>query len=459
MRFRVAFTLIALVLAVAAFSYGAGVAGDDSTTVVAQFESAAPLVDGNQVKVDGVVVGTVSDMTINDEGTADVRMELDRSAMPLHQDATFTIRPVSLLGERYVDLERGDPQAPMLDVDRPVPVTQTASNIDLDEVLNAVDDPTGEGLAFLITTLGEGLQGNGDNAQAAISQLAPTMRNTEKLTEILKNHNALLNSLIEQVQPVAEAVATDDGKALEQVVDSADQLLAAAAAQQKALNKTLERLPGTLKSARATLNELSTTATQTTPTLKELRPVTDNLPQIAKELKAFSAALDPALAKSQPVLRRAEELLDAAAPVAKDLKAAGPGLASSVKSARPLVKDLTANRDYLFSFIRYWALTTNGYDGLSHYFRVNATISTETLTGVLPVSGPDKQVASSAPKSATPEPRQAPNALGDVVSGLLGPGGLLPLLPGAADPQKKSPTGLSKKQETNLLDFLLGGLG
>src|SRR5688500_11623268 len=83
---------------------GTTVGGDDGDDLVrARFASAAPLVTGNEIKVDGVVVGTVESLAVKD-GVAEVSMELDDRALPLHQDAQLTIRPVSLLGERYVDL-------------------------------------------------------------------------------------------------------------------------------------------------------------------------------------------------------------------------------------------------------------------------------------------------------------------------------------------------------------------
>lgn len=424
--------------------------GEKGATVVARFTSAAPLVNGNQVKVGGVVVGKVKSMRVRNN-LAEVTMKIDPQALPLHRDATFTIRPVSLLGERYVDLDRGDPSAPALDTNAVVPVAQTHTNVGIDEVLNTIDQPTGDGLAALVTTLGDGLQGNGKNADTLIRELAPSLQDATKMTSVLKEHNALLDALIQNVEPVAKALAADDGKAMDTVVASSDRLLTAAARQQKDLDATLAELPKTLSAARSTLGHLSGTAEQTTPTLEKLRPMTDKLPAIAKELESFSDSLDPALASSQPVLARAEKLLKAAAPVARDLRKGGPDLATSVSSTRPIVDQLTKNRENVFNYIRYWALTTNGHDGLSHYFRVNASVNPDMLTGLIPTSGPLGGVTSSGQAAA-------PKQLTDALSGLLGPGGLLggSLL---APPKgaSKSPTGLSQKQETSLLGFLLGG--
>ncbi|TXL60703.1 MCE family protein [Aeromicrobium terrae] len=434
-RMRVLTTGVAALLVAAALVLGVReIGGDDGTKVVAEFTSAAPLVEGNQVKVDGVVVGTVKKLAVR-KGHAEVTMSLDRAAMPLHDDATFTIRPVSLLGERYVDIDRGTAGAPTLDLSARVPVSRTASNVGLDDVLNTFDDPTGKGMGALVTTLGSGLRGNGKKADAALTSLAPSMRETEKMAAVLAQHNELLGSLIENVEPVAKALATDDGKAMDKIVDSADELLAASSAQQEDLDKTLQRLPKTLASARSTLDHLSGTAEQTTPTLEGMRPLTDRLPQISKELTAMSDALDPALATSRPVLERAQKLLDVATPAADDMRKGGPDLATAVGSTRPVVSKVTANRENLFNFIRYWALTTNGHDGLSHYFRVNASINTAMLTGLVPVSKP----------KASSQPEAAPSTQ-KPLAGLLD-------FSGTSD----GPTGLEKKQEKSLLGFLFGG--
>lgn len=416
---------------------------NDAGIVVAEFATAAPLVTGNEVKIDGVVVGKVLALEAAD-GHADIVMALMPSAFPLHTDATTMIRSVSLLGERYLDLERGSPEAPVLKPGEPIPLQQTGTTVGLDEVLNVLDKPTSEGLAFLVTTLGDGLRGNGANADAAIQALAPALRDTRALATVLRDQNTLLNTLVDRVEPVAGALAADDGRAMDQLVGSADRLLAATAAQQQSLEATLVELPSTLQSARTALAGLEGAAHEATPTLRGIRPVTDNLEAISGELMRFSDSLDPALAAADPVLERAQALLDEARPVAADLRAAGPDLRSSVASARPIVEDLSGNLDNVFNFVRYWALATNGRDGLSHYFRFNLIVHDAALTGLLPAEGPGlpPPVAGVAPALPGLPP----------VEGLL--------QPPAADgqpPGDSGATGLTPEQESDLTGFLLGG--
>lgn len=406
--------------------------------VIAEFASAAPLVIDNEVKLDGVVVGKIQALEVG-RGFANVGLALEPSAFPLHRDANATIRAVSLLGERYVDLKRGSPSAPVLGPGEPIPLAQTRTNVGADEIFNVLDKPTSAGLAHFFTTLGDGLRDNGGNADAAIRALAPALRDTQGLSKVLRDQNALLNALVERAEPVANALATDNGKAMDQMVGAADRLLGATARQDAALSRTLDELPSALVSARTTLGSLASTANEATPTLQGLRPFSDDLSSIADELMFFSDSLDPALASIDPVLDRAKELLDEAAPVAEDLREAGPGIRTSTESIRPIVKDLTANLDNVLNFVRNWALTTNGRDGLSHYFRARYTVSPAAATGFLPkgVAPPDKlPVAQQVP----PLPGLLKSSTGDA-KGLLDGG----------------QTGLNQTQERGLTGFLLGG--
>ncbi|WP_214366568.1 MlaD family protein [Pseudonocardia sp. H11422] len=447
---------VAVVAIIGATGAMSGLAAENPATkgmtIVAEFADAGPLLNGNEVKIDGVTVGEVSEMRVR-EGVADIALRLDPAALPVYRDARLTIRPVSLLGERYVDLERGTPSEPELEPGGIVPVAQTSVNVDLDEILNSLDEPTGQSLAFLVTTLGEGLRDNGGNVDEAVRALAPALADTRALTSVLADQNVLLGTLLDRVEPVAGALAADDGRSLDQLVGAADRLLAASTAQQEALDRTLAELPGALRSARTTLGTLAATAQETTPTLRAVRPVTEDLTAISGELMTFADALDPALASAQPVLERAEELLEQARPVAADLRRAGPDLHTTAASARPLTEDLTGNLDNVLNFIRYWALATNGHDGLSHYLRVALLLNPDTVTGLAPggavpdVLPPAAEIGGEQPGTEVPG---APAADAPAVGGLLQAPTTDPAEPSGA-------TGLSPEQESGMLGFLVGG--
>lgn len=424
--------------------------GDSSNVVYAEFADASSILEGNDVKINGVTVGQTGPPEIDTErNIALIPLHLEDSAFPLHKDASATIAPLTLLGERYVALQPGTPSQPALAEGKHISVTRTSVPTDLQDVVNSLDDPTGTALAALVTTLGQGADGNGQSIQDAMRVLGPSMRDTGALMTVLKDQNGLLNTVIDRFSPVAAALGADQGSKLDALVGSTERLLAATASRDQQLAATLRELPATLQQARRTLGKLTGTSEATTEVLGNMRPTTDQLTDISRELIKFADSADPALAGAEPVLDRADELLDQARPVAQELRKAGPGLRKSAAGAKPIVHDLNKNLGNVLSFIRYWALTTNGRDGLSHYFRGHFVMTPDVVSGFLPGGLPN----------GTPDPgtREKPRERQDEPTS---EGRPLPLPGGLLAPKSDTDggaTGLSQEQEQGALGFLLGG--
>ncbi|MFW6868263.1 MlaD family protein [Nocardioides sp. CPCC 206347] len=429
----------------------------DDPDMYVYFADASPLIKGNDVKASGVKVGSIGSIEV-ENGVAKVGLILNDEVLPIHQDATARVRPVGLLGERFVELDRGTPDAEVLADGASLPLDQTTRATDLDEVLNMVDAPTGTALSMLITTLGQGMLGHGEDADRAIKALAPALQDTDRLGQILADQNTVLQELVDSVTPVAEQLATDNGQALDQLVDATDKTLGATARSDRDLADTLERLPAALREARSTLSALSGAAGSTAPVLAALRPATENLVKISRELKAFAKSAEPALDGLDPVLDKAEVLLERARPVAQSLASLSPDMKSTAHNGRRIATGALDNLTTILDFVKYWALTTNGQDGLSHYFRAHVVVTTEVLTGLVP-----KGAVPAAP-TKTKDGKLVPplGGLLNGVGGLLDPlDGVLGGLLGGKSPSKAasggSATGLTSSQEQNLLSYLIGG--
>jgi phospholipid/cholesterol/gamma-HCH transport system substrate-binding protein len=423
----------------------------DETTVYANFRDASPLIKGNDVKMHGVKVGVIDSIEV-EHGLARVGLRVDEEARPLYRDARAVVRPVGLLGERFVDLDRGSPDQPPIPEGGTIPVAQTGGVTDLDQVLNTVDQPTGAALAALVTTLGEGVRGSGGDVSAAIKALEPAMRDTRPLVRVLDEQSQVLQEMVDALAPLTGALAREDGKRLDRLVGASDTLLSATARNEPALDQTLARLPGALGEARRTLRALSRASRATTPTLRGLRPTTDNLVQLSKELTAFSRAASPALDGIDPVLEQGLALLQHARPVVESLRRSGPDLSGTARGARPVVTQLLGNLRNVLDFVKYWALTTTNEDGLSHYFRAHLVVADQAATGLLPgtSSGGHDSLLPGLPGLGLPD-------LGGLLGTAQAPlGGLGTLL--GRSPTDESATGLTTKQEQSLLDTLIGGL-
>lgn len=450
--------LIALIMAVTATFIWVKEA-NSGVRINATFDDASPLYPGNAVRAAGVQVGKIDAVDLVN-GKAVVRMTVDDSVLPLHTDARASIIQQDLLGERYITIERGSPQAPVVDSSAEVSIPQkyTSRSVDLQAVLNGVDNPTGAALASFFTTIGEGMDKAGPQVDRGVQNLGPALQSANKLGGILRDQNVLLRHMVDTTQPVLSALAVDDGKRLDGLVGAGDQLFGALADNQGPLAASLQRLPGTLQSAQVALGNVAGVAREGTPTLHTLRPVTHDLKDISKELRRFSDAADPALDSLEPVLRKGRDLLDEVRPVVRHLRESGQDTKDIGRNARPLLEDGLEGdglRD-LLEFTKNWSLSTTSYDGLSHVFRVFARYSAK----------PTGQAAVAAIPGAPYAPISQP-ALPDLTPGVA------PLAPfpdregtardtdyprgGRPHGDNNGATGLSSSQEKNMVGQLLGG--
>lgn len=462
MRVRLIATVAVLVVLALFVTGSLLLAGPDTRLIVrASFADASPLLEGNDVRLGGVKVGQVVSMRIHGEST-EVTIELEKEALPVHTDARLTIRPVTLLGERYVELDRGSDDAPVLGDGGRLGLEQTGSSVDLDQVLGSLDDSTAASLAALVGTLGTGMDGNGDDVRRLVAALAPALGDTRKLTGTLRRQNQTLGSLVSSLSDVASGVAVDDGRQLDKLVAVTTAVLQQTEVNEAAFRSMLEELPGTLRAATRTLGDLRGTADAAAPTLAALRPTTRNLEAISTELLRFADAADPALASANPILEEAQDLVAEALPIARLLRRNTPAIRDDVAALDPITRTLTSDLTSVMEFIRGWALTTNGRDGLSHYFRAAFVLSEYSVTGLLPggIPSPTSPAGDPAPTSDADGSRQplAPSDPSPLLSG--GGGGLNNLLGSLLAPRTDRTggvTGLEPRQEARALEFLLGG--
>lgn len=441
---------------------------DQPNQITTTIADAGQLEEGAEVRAAGVRVGEVADIELVD-GKARLTIDVADGVLPLHEDATLTMRPVNVLGENYIDLDPGSDTAPF--ADSPViPEERTKTAVTLQDVLNTFEDPTAAGLASIITTLGEGLDDNGAELAKALKVLAPAMQETGRVGAILSAQNDVLSSLVKATDPVVASLAADGGRTLDSLVGSTRDTLSALGNQQAALEATLRELPGTLVSAQRTLARFGATARAGTPTLKALRPLTGDLEDVVDELRNFADSADPALASLKPVLDEADKLLDVAAPVVAKLRQTGPDLAVAASSLKPVSRALLDDQlTGVMEFVRKWALSTNGRDGLSHYFRGVVYVTPSTLSqlaqslvpaGTLPSGGvTGKSGKGTDVLPGLPDLGPGVDGLLDTVGGLLGLLGKQP--PKASKKSATDPTsalGLTAQQEESLLGQLLGGL-
>src|SRR6476661_4413149 len=97
--------LVVLVAVFLAYNANQGLPFVPTYSLKAEMPSAAALVPGNEVRIGGSLVGSVSDITAkrlpNGSSVAVLSLKLEKAAAPLAKDTTLLIRTKSALGLKY----------------------------------------------------------------------------------------------------------------------------------------------------------------------------------------------------------------------------------------------------------------------------------------------------------------------------------------------------------------------
>ena len=166
-RTRNALILIALILLGTYFAITKSNPFSDTYEAKAVFANAANVRADSPVRIAGVNVGKVTGVkSVGD--AAEVTFTVKDSGLPLHEDAQVEIRPrIFLEGNFFLDVKPGSPSAPDLPDGGTIPVAQTATAVQLDQVLTTLQAPDRENLSKLLQGYGTALNGKPTAAQEA----------------------------------------------------------------------------------------------------------------------------------------------------------------------------------------------------------------------------------------------------------------------------------------------------
>ncbi|HEX3316826.1 MAG TPA: MCE family protein [Solirubrobacteraceae bacterium] len=98
-----------MVIGVIAVVYVLFLSGSDDYTYNARFINASQLVNGDQIEIGGTPVGSISSITLTDNGQAVIAFSLQHKYGPLREGTKAIVRQASLSGvaNRYIDLQPG----------------------------------------------------------------------------------------------------------------------------------------------------------------------------------------------------------------------------------------------------------------------------------------------------------------------------------------------------------------
>ena len=174
--------------------------------VAAVFASAAQLVPGDDVTINGYRVGRVESLRPV-EGGAEAGLQLHAEYAPLWRDARAMVKSKNLLGETYVELSRGTPGAgPMPDGGR-IGLEHTLVPVEIDQVLNVLDADTRQRLVVLVNELGESVQGRGQDLNASAADLSDVARSVETIARAVAGQADHLDALLADLRKILDTLA------------------------------------------------------------------------------------------------------------------------------------------------------------------------------------------------------------------------------------------------------------
>jgi len=304
---------------------------------------------GQTVRTAGVEIGQIGKVEL-DDGKAIVELQLEpKYEGYIREDATALLRTKTGLKDMFLEIDPGQGKA--LQKDERIPSTNTAPDIDPDEVLSALDGDTRDYLQLLISGAGKGLKGRGTDLQETFARLGPLNRDLGKLTKAVARRRKNLSNLVNKYGKLTRELGTKD-KEIVSLVQASNAVFEAFASQDVQISDFVRQLPGALGQTEQTLAKVDTLGGELGPTLEALRSP-------FRRLDTANRAVLPFVREATPQLR------DQIRPFAR---IAGPYTADLGTAARDLNRanpDLTTSFTKLNRFFNIGAFNPNGAEGLT----------------------------------------------------------------------------------------------
>ena len=289
-----------------AMSVGA-LGGGRGDTYTVHLDHAAGLVEDNAVKIAGVHVGVIDDIQVENK-RAVLTLRLDKE-VELHEDAIAIVRAKSLLGEKYLQLDPGSDETPILASGSEI--ERVRKVFEIDQVLNALqpilggeDGGLGAALGPLATRI------DGLLASAAGQDGQPPIIEREEIEKALDDAVATVEGVRRMVE--------DNEAGVKELIDNGNKVLGDPAVPRiirnldKVAAKTAAELPGLLDKADASLTNIQNVTDKLTPeradklaqAVDDLSASAANLRKITEDLEGVGGDLAPILQDLRKLLKR-----------------------------------------------------------------------------------------------------------------------------------------------------------
>lgn len=338
-NWAVGLILIVVIAVASLLAYTKSLPWSHHYTVKAVFSTSQNISPNSPVRIAGVTVGKVTGVehllagppqlastggsssgSDNPPGrqAAVVTMELNDDGLPIHNDATFSLRPrLFLEGNLFVDLHPGSPNAPVAEDGHVFGMGQTSVSVQLDQVFSTLQSDVRNNLQVLLHSLGDAFikYGGAKGFNTLYRTSGGAFKNTSLVNEALlgtRPHD--LSSFVRNLDSTVRALDTNE-RDLQDLVTNFRIVTGSLAAHDRDLARAVSLIPPTLDAAR--------------PAFAALNGAFPAVRAFAREALPGVRSTPAALTASMPLLRQLNGLLSK------------PELRGLTHDLRPAIPDLT----------------------------------------------------------------------------------------------------------------------
>jgi hypothetical protein len=292
----------------------------------------------------------------------------------------------TILGETFVQLTPGTPNAPPVRDGGLLPRGQVVPAVQFTDIFNALDPRTRKAFQVWQQQLAVAIQhGNDQNLNNVLGNLPTFAADATDILKVLDVQHTAVVGLVRNGGTVFSAL-TRDQTALRNLITTSETVFHITATNNNQLAAIFQVFPTFLNESRLTMARLQSFALNTDPLIKELIPVARDLGPTLQAVEALSPWLQrlfndipPLVSVSRAGLPAVQRVLLGAKPV---LGALGPFL----EELNPILAWLALHQQLISDFISNGAAgiaaktTTFSGNGTGHYLRQFSPQGPETLS-------------------------------------------------------------------------------
>ncbi|TMC50181.1 MAG: MCE family protein [Chloroflexi bacterium] len=250
--------------------------------VRAVFSDADGVPTAADVRVAGVVVGKVTAVGHDPRFPASsvVTMNITDGNLTLHGNAIAKVKPKTLLGEKFVDLQVGNDAGGPL-IDDTIPQEQTGKSVANDEIFNAFDKQTRDQQKQVLQALDAATTGRSGDIQQILPQLQAVVHNLSPLARVYEKDNPEVDTIFVNLDTVMRTLA-DEHQQLAGLLANGNVALGAIAQKDDALIGTLREFSNVAAEFNAAA---APTVDAQRQSLQRLAPTLDSLSRFLDQIE------------------------------------------------------------------------------------------------------------------------------------------------------------------------------